>query len=445
MSRRAHALTRAAELVATYGLPAFLLTLPLEFTAMLFGQQLSRFVLLLVAVAYVYLLVARRRTLSVPRFLSVLLLVVLTLASLASWLFTRAPHSTNQLLGIALYPIVGLLLTNLPVSERDHHRAWAAFMVSGALVAVLGFVLYVGHLHIWSPNPAVANRLNITFADPNITARFLTLAACVAVLMFSARKAPVWLSIATAICCAVVLPMTWSRSGIALFVVCVALMVAFALDRRRALAIAAVALVAFGLSTTVNPDTRDRAMAAAATAYTALSGQAVEGYTAPASDPGGIALSDNRVYLVSAGLKMFSDHPLLGVGFGGYQNAMLTTYRYFLPQGYTDSVSHTSVITVLAEQGLIGLALLLLFLVQLAREAYASRRRDQGDWLFWTTVPAALILPIFLFSQFEARFLQEPYFWVALGMYYSARMLAQRDAALAPTASTARARAERAA
>ena len=425
---RAHALPRAAELAATYGLAAYVLTLPLEFTTLIFRQQLSRLVLIVVAVSFVYLLAVGRRTLSVPRFLSVGLLLLLLAASLASWLVTRAPHSMNQLLGVALYPMVGLVVANLPLSERDHRRAWIAFLVSGAGVALLGFVLYVGHLHIWSPNPAVANRLNITFADPNITARFLTLAACASVLMFSARKAPSWVSMATAICCAAVLPMTWSRSGLALFVVCTVMVIAFAFDRRRATVIVGVALLAFAISTTVNPDTRERAFGAMATAYTAVTGQPITGYTAPVAGSDGIALEDNRVYLVSAGLKMFTDHPLFGVGFGGYQNAMVTTYREFLPEGYTDSVSHTSLITVLAEQGVIGIVLLLLFLLQLAREALTARNRG-GTWSFWSTLAAALIIPIFLFSQFEARLLQEPYLWLALGMYYSARMLGQRAAA----------------
>jgi O-antigen ligase len=286
----------------------------------------------------------------------------------------------------------------------------------------------------------VANRLNITFADPNITARFLTLAACVAVLMFSARKAPPWFAVATAVACAVVLPMTWSRSGLALFVVCPLIAVAFAFNHRRAAAIAGIALLAFAISTTVNADTRDRAAGAVSTVVTAVTGQPVDPASAIPGDQG-VSLADNRVYLVAAGWKMFVDHPVVGVGFGGYQHAMLTAYRSFLPQGYTDSVSHTSLVTVLAEQGVLGVVLLVLFLVVLAREALVARSRRDG-WSFWSTLPATLIIPIFLYSQFEARFLQEPYLWLALGMYYSARRLAQGAAvaerAVDPSAPTAR-------
>jgi O-antigen ligase len=422
--------TRAAELVATYGLAAIVLTLPLEFTSVPLRQPLSRFVMLVVGLAFAYLVVVRRRTISVPRFLSTWLLLLVVLASLASWALTRTPQSTRSLLDISLYPIVALMIVNLPLSGRDHRRAWIAFLVSGVGVALTGLVLYMTGLHIWSPNPLVSNRVNVTFADPNITARFLTLAACSAILMYSARKSPWWLAIATAVSCAVVLPMTWSRSGLALIVISALVTIALALDRRRAGAIAGVALLAFVLSVTINPDTRARAVGAVGTMVTAVTGGPVDSASAIPGDQD-VSLADNRVYLVKAGWQMFVDHPVGGVGFGGYQHAMLTTYRSFLPPGYTDAVSHTSLVTVLAEQGVIGIVLLVLFLLALAREALVARARNDR-WAFWSTLPATLIIPIFLYSQFEARFFQEPYLWFLLGMYYSARMLAAREAAREP-------------
>lgn len=401
------------------------LTLPLEFTAKFLDQQLSRFVILVVLVAFGYLVVKRRRTLVIPRFASVWLLLVLVIVSILSWLVTRAPGSTNTLLDIALYPFVGLLIANLVVTREDHRRAWIAFIVSGLAVAALGAVLYLAHAQIWAPNPAVAHRVNITFADPNITARFLTLCACAAVLLFAARKSPPWLAFAAAVACAVVLPLTFSRSGLALFILMVALMVPLAFNRRRAAAIAVVALIAFGLSTGLNPDTRQRAADATMTMADFVTGTHHATSSTPAID-NGIALEDNRVFLVAAGVKMFTDHPFLGVGYGGYQHALLTTYRRFLPTGYTDSVSHTSVITVLAEQGVVGALLLFAFLLQLAREAWAARRR-KDDWAVWSTISAAMVVPIFLYSQFEGRLLQEPYLWLALGLFYGAQQIALRQ------------------
>lgn len=417
-----------AESVVRYGPAAYVLTLPLEFTSVFLRQQVSRFVLAVVAVAFVYLLVTRRRSLVLPRSASVYLLLVYLAASFASWLLTHAPGSSSALLDAVLYPIVGLLIANVVLDEPDHRRAWIALLVSGFAVAATGVLLYLTHTQIWTPNPQVANRMNITFGDPNITARFLTLCACVAVVLFAARRGPAWLSAGCAVACAVTMPLTFSRSGLALFVVCVVFAILFALDRRRAAALGVAALVAFAMSTGFNPDTRQRAEDAAFTAVSAVTGiTAHQASTGVTHHQAAVASDDNRKYLLAAGLKMGLDHPVFGVGFGGYQHALLTTYNRFLPARYTDSVSHTSLVTVFGEQGIVGAALMLAFLVMLAREALIARnRRDR--WSLWVAVPAAVIVPVFLYSQFEGRFISEPYLWLALGLFYSSRMLAQRGA-----------------
>jgi O-antigen ligase len=420
------AIDRAAELVATFGVAAYVLCLPLEFTGVLLRQQLSRYVLVVVALAFAYLLLARRRTITLPRSPSFWVLVAYVGVSLASWVVTRPPGSLSSVADIALYPFVALLVANLVLDEAGHRRAWVALLVSCLAVAVLGAALYVTHLAIWTPNPLVSARMNITFGDPNITARFLALGACAAVLLFSARKAPSWLAVATAIACAAVLPLTLSRSGLILFVVAVAVAVVVAFQHRRAATIGAVALLVFAISIGVNPDTRQRAEDTAATAVSAVTGRP---FTFGATAQGTVshvqvASEDNRRYLVAAGLRMFQDHPVTGVGFGGYQRALLTTYRGFLPSNLSganlDSVSHSSFVTVMAEQGAIGTLLFVAFLLLLAMEAWRARRAGEG-WSLWIVLPATLVIPIFLFSQFEGRFFTEPYLWLMLGLTYSAQ------------------------
>jgi O-antigen ligase len=435
---KSSAAARAAELIANYGVAAYVLFLPLEFTAMLFRQQLSRFVLLVVGAAFLYLLATRRRSLVIPRSPSAWLLALFLAASLASWLLTRSSGSLNSLVDIVAYPFVAVLIANLVVTEADHRRTWIALLISGLIVSVVGAGLYVAHAHIWVPNPVVANRMNITFADPNITARFLTVCACAGVLLYSARQCSRWLTMSSAVACGVVLPVTFSRSGLALFIAMVLFAVVVAFDHRRAAVIAAVALIAFAGSTMINPDTRFRAEQAVA-AVTGLAAPGGGSQAQGSAGQGASALDDNRRYLIAAGLTMFKDHPILGIGFGGYQKEILTTYSRFLPSGYTDSVSHTSLVTVIAEQGLVGTVLFLIFLLQFAREAIVARRR--GDAMaFWATVPATLVVPIFLYSQFEARFLQEPYLWLALGVFYGAQQVALRRSVSVPVVHAPRSR-----
>src|SRR5206468_1436611 len=168
---------------------------------------------------------------------------------------------------------------------------------------------------------------NITFADPNITARFLSICAAAAVMLYSARRMPAWLAVSAGVACAVVQPMTLSRSGLVLFVVAVLLGAALAVDRRQAL--------------------------------------------------------------------------VFGVGLVGYEHQLKTTYSRFIPTNIPrpDTVSHTAFVTIAAEEGLAGLVLVLAFLVQLGREAWRWRR------VVWVAAPAAMIVPVVLYSQFEGRFL----------------------------------------
>lgn len=419
-------MNRFAERITAYGPAAFILTLPLEFTSVYLHQQLNRFVLLVVLAAFLYLVLRRRVTISAPRAVSLVLLACYVLASLASWATTRSPGSTSSVLDVVLYPVVALLLTNVVVDEDDHRRAWNTLLVSALLISSLGLALFFTHTSIWTPNRLVSARLNITFGDPNITARFLTLGACVAILMFAAKKSPAWLCFATAIACAIVLPMTLSRSGLGLFILTGALAVALAADRRRAATLTAMAFAAFVLSIAINPVTLQRTEDATATAVSAITGKpATLGHVSPDAHAQ-YAASDNRVYLVRAGMAMFKDHPLSGVGYGGYQHALTTTYHSFLPSNLgmanLDTLSHASLVTVMAEQGMLGTLLFLGFLLALAVEAWRTRRHASGGWTLWSTIPATLMIPIFLYSQIEGRFIGEPYFWLSLGLLYSAVM-----------------------
>ena len=399
----------AAEWVTRYGLVAIVLCLPLEFTTHYLHQPIVRFVLLVVGCALALLILSGRRALLVPQKASIVVLVLYCVASLVSWAVTRPPGSLNELLDVALYPGVGLLVYNLARAHTDHRWTWIAFLVSALYVAVVGFIAYVMHFQLWVPNP---------------------LGAIAGVLMYARREGPMWLAIAAAAACGIVLPMTWSRSGLVLFIFSVVLAVVMTRHRRRALTVAAVALVAFAASTAINADTRARAIGAAQTLATAVTGTSFGGESASGGVVTGLALEDNRKYLIAAGLQMFYDHPVLGTGFGAYQHELLTTYGRFLPKGFdtavshtwVDTLSHTSLVTIMAEQGVVGTVLMLLFMGLLGWEAWRSMRTHTPVER-WTVVPAAMILPIFIYSQFEGRWFQEPYLWLMFGLLYSSFLI----------------------
>ena len=136
-----------------------------------------------------------------------------------------------------------------------------------------------------------------------------------------------------------------------------------------------------------------------------------------------LPLDDQRRYLIVGGLDMFRDHPLTGVGFGGFQHNLLTRYAYDILPGYHDTLSHNALVTILAELGLVGLALLLIVALAVLREV---RRRTTWPPRLRTyaVVPGVLLGLIVADSLFEGRLFTEPYLWVMLGLLYSATLMA---------------------
>jgi O-antigen ligase len=416
-------LLKIAETVVRFGLPAFILCLPLEFTAALLGLQLARIVLLVVGVAYAYLVMTRQRVLVFPLSASSFALALYAAASVVSWLLTRAPGSTNVAADVVLYPVMALLVFNLARTEQAHRNAWTAFLVSGLAIALLVAFLYYAHLSIWKPDPAGV-RVNATFGDPNVTARFLTLAACAAIVLFAAGKIPTRLAVVTAAACAAFITFTFSKSALLFLPISTLVSAAFGSNRRRAAAITAAALIAFTAAVLLTPSSEARVVIV----YQAITGHAPDAGGSGISTPSaaqaaaGGHLDWVRVYLITAGWQMFKDHPLFGVGFGGYHRAILTTYSRFITSTPPVSDSHTSAITILSEQGVVGILLFAAFLLLLLREVIGSMLR-RTEWRDWVVTPAVLLIPILMYSQLEGRLIEEPYLWLALGLLYAARSL----------------------
>ncbi|HKV86503.1 MAG TPA: O-antigen ligase family protein [Candidatus Dormibacteraeota bacterium] len=413
--------TRVAETITRFGLPAFIITLPLEFTATYLKLQLARWVLLVVGLAFAYLLMIGRRTLVIPLGTSLAVLVLYVFASLVSWAVTRAPGSTNVVVDVIAYSAMAVLVVNLVRTEEAQRDAWVAFLISGIGVALLIAFLHFTHLSIWRADPAGV-RVNGTFGDPDIAARFLTLGMCAGILMFAGRKGPVQLAAAAAVTCTAFFAFTYSKSALLLYGFCAVIAGAAGamwVGRKRALAIGAATLAVYFAALALTPNTMPRIV------------RGIESIVAGSQNvvhPGPLvnqpqATSDLdivRIYLIRSGLQMFRDHPIFGVGFGGYQHALLTHYRNFLPANPPATLSHSSAITIMSEQGLVGVVLVLAFLGLLLREVIASLKRPT-QWRLWILIPAVVIVPIGLYSQFEGRFIEEPYLWLALGLLYAAR------------------------
>jgi len=145
-----------------------------------------------------------------------------------------------------------------------------------------------------------------------------------------------------------------------------------------------------------------------------------------------------RQFLIRAGWEMWKDNPLVGVGTGGYQNALLIAYSYVMPYWAKTSLSHTSFISILAEWGLVGVAAFVFFAgrvgaacVRVFRSAGEPFERTLGGWLI------AAFVEILFQSQSEGRLFEEPYLWLLLALVAALEAGAGRRAPAAVPAAEA--------
>ena len=150
-----------------------------------------------------------------------------------------------------------------------------------------------------------------------------------------------------------------------------------------------------------------------------------------AEPPGATAASRDstggRSTLVRNGIEIALDHPLIGVGIGGFQQAYaekldLKTRR---PPA---AASHTTPVTVAAETGFPGLVLLAWFV---AAAALAAFRGGRDATLVRATSWAAglAVAAIAVQSLFYNAFFEDPMTWAALGLIAVAALARRRETA----------------
>jgi O-antigen ligase len=124
-------------------------------------------------------------------------------------------------------------------------------------------------------------------------------------------------------------------------------------------------------------------------------------------------VTSGRANLVGQGIRIALDHPVIGVGAGGFSR------EYAHRRGITGKdpkrvASHTTPVTVAAEEGIVGLALL----VWLVAAALLATLRGLGNG-FTSRVALAtgiVLLAIAVHSLFYAAFFEDPMTWALLGL-----------------------------
>jgi O-antigen ligase len=266
-------------------------------------------------------------------------------------------------------------------------------LVLALAFAAIGFVEYATRSLLLNPKVIASNafgsyfRVNSLFFDPNIYGRFVAevMIAVAAVVAWTARRRDIALmGIALAVLWAA-LVLTFSQSSFAALLAGLAVVAAMRWSLRPVAMIAAAAIAVGGLG-----------VAAALT---------VRGDFPSPREVNKATVGRSK--LVEGGLELWADRPLHGFGSGSFQAEYKRKRDLRRPNAVT--ASHTTPVTVAAEQGLVGLALYAALIAVALRTLLVRARRTLAR-----TVIAATFVALLVHTMVYAAFLEDPTTWVLL-------------------------------
>jgi putative inorganic carbon (HCO3(-)) transporter len=335
------------------------------------------------------------------------MLVGLIVVSLA---YTLDPiRGRNEALRHAFNLSLMVIVASLTTSEARLRLAVVAWVLVGIALSALAVWQQLTGIAFWNDKLVAGAlwRANTTFADPNTFASFLNVGIAFCLGFVAARGERLGSWGAGLVLLSGGLIATFSRSGwLAMALVAVVGGLAFARSWRAVGLLAAMLVGGAGVVLAV-PSIVDRL--SNLTTYETVS---------------------VRPELISAGLTIFAENPLVGLGIGSFQLAVATEYRWAYPFWWYVTASHTSFVTTAAELGIVGLVaaagVLATALIQaqaLARDrALPARLRAHARGLILA------LLVLIAAGQTTGALFEEPYVWIVLGMVVALRRLAAPSA-----------------
>ncbi len=439
-------------------LVGIVLTLPLELSKQLFPVELLEISRLGMIAGFVALAVrsVRRTLIPVPRSIVLAIIIVIAVAGL-SLAATRWPNGIRIEAATATYAVFAFFVAETVRDVRQLRIITIALILSAAFVAAVLLAESVFDFYLWREGALnVLGRRNGTFADPNIASRFLSLGllavlAAIAILRELSGRAFIGL-MATAAMIGAGQALTQSRAGWLVALVPLVVWVAFVRPWGRALKPVAAALFGFALVLVVNATVLVRVTSTAVDVGDTIGaitdpnnpdnpnrpGQVGNGSVGPPlwMDPviDRMPLDSVRRYLARAGVAMYLDHPLWGIGIGGFQPQILGPYADFIPADRISapvSLPHTELIRIAAETGTPGILTVILLAVALARVVWSARRAPPPVARAAGAITLG-ITSIFVASQFEGRLFEEPYLWLLIGLVAALPEVARRAQPIVP-------------
>ena len=286
---------------------------------------------------------------------------------------------------------------------EDYKLILKVMVIVAVILSIEGIFEYVFDYRLWLDK---GRRACATFLDPNIFARFLDVVIA-ALLILRLKKIYIfkqqYMDIALVLC-SIALLLTVSRQGMAILYITL-LVISFFVEKRTRnimwIGLILVVVITIPLMTQMMSIRQD---------------------TPELYDIG------SRVGLLIGGVLMFLGSPLYGVGAGGFQDTMIGSYLEFLPWGIeSPTLSHTYIVTVLAELGIVGFIIFCIFLLYVYKQFKSNFQTQNKELKAYSLIILTSIIVVFVGAQVEARFFEEPLLWLFLGMGVSIEKIVKRE------------------
>jgi len=338
--------------------------------------------------------VARGAHSTPPPFLLALPIAVLVTFSATSLLWTWDERAGGIALAFFVFPFTAAFATlaRAPLAAWLPRALLITLVALGSLFASIGIWQAQTRTLFFARDLEVANaytsffRVTSLFKDPSLYGRYLVIPIAVLLVAILIRRGRTldWV-VASAFVAFLFWGLFYSYSQssfVALFAVTFAVALVGS-GRRMRIALIACAIVA--------------TLAAGAVAADAVGGRSAKDVTS------------GRSRLVSVTLDAFEERPIAGVGVGGQPRASADLSGKGSP---SRNASHTTPLTLLAELGVIGLALYVWLLVAAGWALFLVTRIDRtlGIGL------AAVFLVLLVHSLLYAGFFEDPLTWGVLGI-----------------------------
>lgn len=337
--------------------------------------------------------------------------LLLLIMYIVSWTLTPAKITArNEIVRLVFlltlaFSFVAVVKENREIEKAVHIFRWVA-MILGILTV---YQVATG-TYFWNENLRLSFRFNATLADPNILGRYEAIGA-IAWIFFPAQSTTQRiLKFIGITLCLIGLFLSMSRGTWLVFA-----MVLFGLffwgpakERKRILLIL-IASAVFMIAVVIASAILLQRLQTLVFLFRRTSA---------------------RISLILGGLAMFIDNPVFGVGLKAFPVEYITNYRQYLSYyGEALNLSHTEVITTLAEFGLIGMAVIVVFLAQVY-SMYRFAIDKEGSFLSRPSNASLIcllaVILIFGCSQTEGRFWNDPYLWIFWGLLVASYRLCKR-------------------